>query len=99
MKIEGSNPFPYSEAPAVSGAGSSTKPDFQTIELAAASDETRFSSASNAGGLLSQLKQMPDVRQQRMQALKDAIQSGKYRVSDRQIASALYAKLLAPQIH
>ncbi|HEV2382979.1 MAG TPA: flagellar biosynthesis anti-sigma factor FlgM [Terriglobia bacterium] len=95
MKIDGPNSFSCSFAPAVTSARSSTKPDFQAIQSAAESDVTEFSRLRDAGGLLSQLKQMPDVRRQRVEALRDAIQSGRYRVSDRQLANALYTRLVS----
>jgi flagellar biosynthesis anti-sigma factor FlgM len=98
MKIDGPTSFSYSPAPAVTSARSSTKPDFQAIQSAAESDVTEFSRLRDAGGLLSQLKQMPDVRQQRVEALRDAIQSGRYRVSDRQLVNALYSKLLTSRV-
>jgi flagellar biosynthesis anti-sigma factor FlgM len=96
MKIDGSNPVTYIQPAAQSRSSSSTKTRFSVPE--SGSDETEFSSVSDTAGLLSQLQQMPDVRQQRVEALREAIQNGQYQVADRQIASALYAKLLAPKV-
>ena len=98
MKIEGSNPVPYNQTPAISAADASKKREIQVFESPVAADEPEFSSLSTTTTLVSQLKQMPDVRQKRVEALREAIQSGRYRVSDRQIADALFAKLLAPKV-
>lgn len=98
MKIEGSNPVPYNQTPAANGTGSSKKREFQTFEYQVAADEPEFSSLSETTTLVSQLKQMPDMRQKRVEALREAIQSGRYRVSDRQIADALFSKLLVPKV-
>lgn len=44
------------------------------------------------------LDSLPDVREEKVKALKQAIQAGTYRVSSRQIAEKLVGRLLADKI-
>lgn len=97
MEIDGSDPFSYSHTPAVTSTGSCTKPDFQAIQSATESDVAEFSSVSDAGALLSG-QTNADVRQQRVEALRDVIQSGRYGVSDRQLANARQHTRLFSQV-
>ena len=97
MKIDGSIPFPSSPVSAVSGARASSNL-FQLIGPQADSNEAKLSSVRSSGEMLSRLQQVPDVRQQRIDALREAVSTGSYQVTDRQIVDALYAQLLAPSV-
>jgi flagellar biosynthesis anti-sigma factor FlgM len=50
--------------------------------------------SSNPQALLAQVDQLPDVRSDRVQALRSSLQSGTYQVNAGQIAIAVYGTLL-----
>jgi len=95
MKIDSSNPFPETQTAfqrvSVSGQNESNE-----VNETPDTDGASLSSGSNVSALTAQVKQMPDVRQERVAALRQAVQSGQYQVSDKQIAEALHAQLLGP---
>lgn len=95
MKIDSSNPFPETQTTfqrvSVSGQNESNE-----VNETPDTDGASLSSGSNVSALTAQVKQMPDVRQERVAALRQAVQSGQYQVSDKQIAEALHAQLLGP---
>ena len=89
MRIEGSSPWNVLNAPAVERDLSlpQAAPD---VEEGANTDEAHISSdAAFVSTLLTQIAAMPDSRPDRVATLRDAIQSGTYRVSGEQIASSL----------
>jgi flagellar biosynthesis anti-sigma factor FlgM len=45
--------------------------------------------------LAAQASQLPEVRQERVQALREAVQSGRYDVNPEQVAGALLAHMTA----
>jgi negative regulator of flagellin synthesis FlgM len=56
----------------------------------AAEDKIEFSSkGAEVGKLVDQLKQFPDVRQDRVDSLRQKIQSGEYRPASEEIADAI----------
>jgi len=93
MKIEGSSPFP--EAQSATFRRTNASPGAESNELSGTpeADGASLSTASTVSALAAQLRQMPDVRQERVAALKQAIQNGEYQVSDEQIANALHAQV------
>ena len=53
-------------------------------------DKLEFSTrAAEVGGLVDQLKNLPDVRQQRIDALREQIQAGDFNPSSEEIAGAI----------
>jgi len=46
--------------------------------------------------LEAELAGLPEVRQEKVQPLQQAVQEGRYQVSDEQLAQAIFADLLAP---
>lgn len=54
------------------------------------------SSAQVAAALSAQFAATPEVRQNRVEALRQAINDGTYQVSPQQVAHSLFAELLAP---
>lgn len=57
---------------------------------AAGEDKLQFSGrAAEAGKLLEQLKELPDVREEKVSALRDQISSGEYQPSNEDIADAI----------
>jgi len=76
-----------SGAAANAAAGASGQPN-DTVQLSAA--QTVLSS------LVSQLANVPDVRQQKVDALRAQIQSGQYQASNEQVANAIVDELVGP---
>jgi len=93
MKIDGSNPFPETQTATFKRASVSGGNE---VNETPDTDGASLSSGSNVSALAAQVQQMPDVRQERVDALKQAVESGQYQVSDKQIAEALHAQLLGP---
>jgi len=58
------------------------------------SEGASYSERSNASGLAVELQKLPEVRNERVAALREAIQKGQYQISDSQIADALQSQLL-----
>jgi flagellar biosynthesis anti-sigma factor FlgM len=59
-------------------------------------DQAQLSGAHvQVAALTAQASQLPEVRQQRVQALRQAIQSGSYHASPQQVAAAVFAHLIA----
>jgi len=92
MKIDGSSPFP--EPQSATFRRTSAPPGTESNEVSGTEvDAASLSTSSTVSALAAQLRQMPDVRQERVAALRQAIQSGEYQVSDEQIADALHAQV------
>ena len=96
MKIDGSNPFPETQTATFKRASVSGETDSNEVNETPDTDAASLSTGSSVSALAAQVKQMPDVRQERVAALQQAVQSGQYQVSDKQIAEALHAQLLGP---
>ena len=59
-------------------------------------DQAQLSGAhAQVEALAAQASQLPEVRQERVQALRQAVQGGQYRASPEQVAGAMFAHLLA----
>jgi negative regulator of flagellin synthesis FlgM len=93
MKIDGSNPFPETQSATFRRTNTAPGTESNEVSGTAESDGASLSTGSSVSALAAQLQQMPDVRQDRVAALKQAIQSGNYQVSDEQIADALHAQV------
>jgi flagellar biosynthesis anti-sigma factor FlgM len=94
MRIGSSQPLLEPQAATIDKPASSSDAVSQKTGATENSDGVSFSTGTTVGDLVSRLQALPDVRQDRVTALKQAIESGKYRVSDGQIAGALQAQLL-----
>jgi len=62
---------------------------------AAANSEVSLSD-TNVAALKAQLANLPGVRQDRVEALQQAIQNGSYQVDSRQLADAIQSDLFGP---
>jgi len=59
-------------------------------------DQAQLSGAhAQVEALAAQASQLPEVRQERVQALRQAVQGGQYHASPEQVAGAMFAHLLA----
>jgi flagellar biosynthesis anti-sigma factor FlgM len=94
MRIDAGNPLLETQAPTIDRTPSQSAANSAQTGGVRNSDEASFSAGNTISTLASQLEGLPDVRQDRVAALKQAIETGQYRVSDAQIAGALQAQLL-----
>jgi flagellar biosynthesis anti-sigma factor FlgM len=61
-------------------------------------DQAQLSGAhTQVLALSAQAAQLPEVRQQRVQALRQAVESGQYHASPQQVAGAVFAQLVSAQ--
>lgn len=94
MRIDSAVPVPENvQTQNVASRGSSAQPNPSTsID---SNDQTQLS-ASNATvqQLKSTVSQLPEIRPDRVEALRQAVASGSYQVSDQQLANAMASDLL-----
>jgi flagellar biosynthesis anti-sigma factor FlgM len=90
MRVNG--PVPYSEnlqPDKVTNTGSSN-PQGQAAPVNATQDQAQFSvDSSRIEQLKASLSGVPEVRQERVNALRQAISQGTYHVTDQQLAGAI----------
>lgn len=94
MRIDSAVPVPENlQTQNVASRGSSAQPNPSTsID---ANDQTQLSSSNTTvQQLKSTLSQTPEVRQDRVEALRQAVASGSYQVSDQQLANAMASDML-----
>jgi flagellar biosynthesis anti-sigma factor FlgM len=94
MRIDGAVPLPENlQTPKTASAGSPA-PQNSTASVGSGQDEAQLSHDS---GTVQQLKtmlsQVPEVRQDRVDALRQAIGNGTYQVSDQQLSDAIGSAL------
>lgn len=99
MRIDAAVPLPENvQAQKVTRSGSSS----QQSSLAQVSSGQDQALLSIDSGTVQQLKanltQLPDVRQERVNALRQAVGSGSYQVSDQQLSDAIGSELLPGQL-
>jgi len=92
MKIDGTSPSPEPQVATFKRQVASDGAESREVE-ASDSDDARLSTAIAVSALAEKLRQLPDVRQERVAALRQAVQNGQYQPSDQQIADALHAQL------
>lgn len=94
MKIDGNNPFQETQSATFQRTNVSKGTESNQVMGTSDADGASLSTGLTVSTLAAQLQQMPDVRQERVAALRQAIQSGQYQVSNDQIANALHNQLL-----
>lgn len=89
MKVDLSQLFPQNRAEGVNGTGASHRS--YSKDQTSPADEVRLSTnGSDIQTLKSKLQALPEIRSERVASLRQAIQSGSYKLDDRQIADAIY---------
>lgn len=95
MRIDSFLPLPESQKPAQGGPTNASSVHGRTRGAEPKHDEASLSVDRNTIQLLeAKLSQLPDVRQERVEALQRAVSEGRYHVSSEQIAGAVLAELL-----
>src|SRR5208282_5335482 len=90
MRVDAPLSFPENLQPQkVASSGSPNQPS-RAVPVDSGNDQAEFS-ADNATiqQLKANLSQMPEVRQERVNALRQAVSSGSYQVSDQQLSDAI----------
>ena len=95
MRIDAALPLPENQQSSkVSSSGSSAQQSSAAL-ASSGQDQTRLSVDSAAvQQLKTRLSQVPEVRQDRVDALRQAVGSGNYQVSDQQLGDAIGSDLL-----
>jgi len=95
MRIDGALPVPENQqTQKVSNSGASA-PQGRSASISADQDQAQLSVDSGTVQVLqAKLSQLPDVRQDRVDALRQSVNSGSYQVSDQQLANAIGTDLL-----
>lgn len=95
MKIDAPLTFPQQSEPQRVGTAGSSPVQNQEGTVALSPDLAQFSvDGEKVQQLKSDLSAVPEVRQDRVAALRSAISSGSYNVSGQQIAQAMSSDLL-----
>jgi flagellar biosynthesis anti-sigma factor FlgM len=95
MKIDAPLGLPEQVGPQRVGTTGSTPSQNQGERVGLSPDEVQFSvDGEKVQQMKADLGGLPDLRQDRVAALKQAIEKGSYNVSDQQIAQAMSSELL-----
>ncbi len=95
MKIDAPLSFPKSLEPDRAGSTGPSQGSNQADRVGLSRDEVRFSvDGEKVQQLKAELTGLPDVRQERVEALKRAVNDGTYQVSNEKIAEAMFRDLL-----
>ena len=94
MRIDAPLPLPENiQTPNVARSGSSA-PQNPAAQVTSSQDEAQLSvDCGTVQQLKSALSQLPEVRQERVSALRQAVNSGSYQVSNQQLADAIGSDL------
>jgi len=94
MRIDGPLQLPENLQPENTQRSATSNSSSGSTQASSTQDKTQLSaSAQNLDHLKSALAQTPEIRQDRVEALRQAIGSGNYHVSDQQLATAIYSEL------
>ncbi len=95
MKIDGYSPLPESSLPKRGGKLDQSSAKNQAEGASGIQDEARLSvDREKTSRLESVVAGLPEVRQDRVEQLRGAMQEGRYQISDEQLADAMISDLL-----
>ena len=99
MRVDAPLPFPENMQPdKVARSGSPTQQN-RSAPVDSSQDQAQLSvDGGTIQKLKSTLSQVPEVRQERVDALRQAVSSGSYQVSDQQLSDAIGSDLLGKVI-
>jgi flagellar biosynthesis anti-sigma factor FlgM len=94
MRVDGPLPYPQNVQPAKVGRSGSSAQQSRPAPVESHRDQAQLS-VDNATiqHLKSSLSQVPEVRQERVNALRPAVSSGSYQISDQQLSDAMGSDL------
>jgi len=94
MRINGPLSLPENLQPAKVNSTGSSNPQGQTAAVNTTQDQAQLSvDGSRIEQLRAGLSSVPEVRQERVNALRQAIGQGSYQVTDQQLAGAIYSQM------
>jgi flagellar biosynthesis anti-sigma factor FlgM len=95
MRVDGAIPLPENLQPQkVERARAGSNPS-STAAVPSSQDQAQLSvSSGNIDQLKAMLASVPEMRQERVEALRQAMSDGSYQVSDQQLADAMHSELL-----
>ena len=95
MKIDAPLSLPENYPPEKVGRSGSPIGRTQSTGVGEAHDEAQLSvDRDRVETLRSQLSRLPEVRQERVETVRQAIRGGHYQVSDQQIVEAIHSQLI-----
>jgi negative regulator of flagellin synthesis FlgM len=95
MRVDGPFSSPESLPPDQVGRSGSTSQSNRSTPASAGQDEAQLSVDNDTiQSLRASLAQVPEVRQERVAALRQAVSQGSYQVSDQQLGDAMANDLL-----
>ena len=96
MRIDGALPVPENQqTQKVTNSGASA-PQGQSAPTPTGQDQAQLSvDSGTVQQLKAKLSQLPEVRQERVNALRQAVNGGTYQVSNQQLADAIGSELLS----
>jgi len=96
MRVDAQLPIPENVQPnKVQGSGSSANPNRPAGPVNRNQDQAQLSVDSKSiEHLKAVLSQVPEVRQDRVEALRQAVGNGSYRVTDQRLADAMHSELV-----
>ena len=96
MRIDGALPVPENQQVQKSAGSGSSAPQGQSAPITSAEDHAQLSlDSGTVQQLTAKAAQMPEIRQERVNALRQAVGRGTYQVSDQQLADAIGSELLS----
>jgi flagellar biosynthesis anti-sigma factor FlgM len=99
MRVDGPLSFPENVQPPTVGRSGSTAQQGRSAPVTPSQDQAQFSADNGTiQNLKAALSQVPEIRQDRVDALRQALSSGSYQVSDQQLSDAMGSDLLSKVI-
>jgi flagellar biosynthesis anti-sigma factor FlgM len=97
MRFDGIGPVPDGQSLDRTGPSGSSSAKGGASQAKAVADQTQLSSSqSRVQDLKAELTGLPDVRQERVAALQQAIGNGSFHPSDQQLADAILGDFFGP---
>lgn len=99
MRVDGPLPLPESTQTTGVTRSGSTGQSSSTVSVNSGADQAELSvDGQTLQALQASLAQLPEVRQERVEALRQAVGNGSYQVSDQQLGEAVGSELINPQV-
>ena len=95
MRIDGPLPLPESSQPQRTQKSGASSNQRNLTPTRSSQDQTRLSvDGKRFEQLKASLSQLPEIRQDRVAALREAVANGRHQVSDQQLADAIHSQLV-----
>jgi flagellar biosynthesis anti-sigma factor FlgM len=101
MRIDSAVPLPESQSTSQANSTGTPITQSSTVSVASAQDQDQAQLSLDTSAMQSLrtlLSQVPEVRQSRVDALRQSVNSGGYQLSDQQLGEAIGSDLFAGQL-